>query len=250
MGTSAVPAPAETEKLSTIQRLTNVFFAPSKTFTDLNRNTSWWAAWLLISVFALIFIFAMQKQVGFEQIAKNEIAANPKAAERLDKLPAEARERSIQLQANISKYATYGVPVLLLVNAIVIAAILMGTFNFGLGTEVKLGTALAIVIYAWVPGILKSLLGAVSLFAGADPESFSVRNPVATNIGFFINRVDQPVLYSLLSWFDIFAIWYIILMGIGFASVTKVPRQKAISVVAGWYVLIALIGTGFVAVMR
>jgi hypothetical protein len=250
MAASTVPAPAGGEKLSTIQRLTNVFFAPSKTFNDLNRDTSWWAAWLLISVFALVFVFAMQKQVGFQQMTKNEIAASPKATERIDKLAPEARDNAIRMQSKISQYFTYGIPVLLLIYAVVIGAVLMGTFNFGLGTEVKFGTALAIVLYAWVPGILKSLLAAISLFAGADPEGFNVRNPVATNLGFFVNRIDHPVLHSMLSWVDIFAIWYVVLMGIGFACVSKVPRQKSIWVVAGWYILVALIGSGFVAIMN
>jgi hypothetical protein len=250
MAASTVPAPAGGEKLSTIQRLTNVFFAPSKTFNDLNRDTNWWAAWLLISVFALVFVFAMQKQVGFEQMTKNEIAASPKATERIDKLAPEARDNAIRMQSKISQYFTYGIPVLLLIYAVVIGAVLMGTFNFGLGTEVKFGTALAIVLYAWVPGILKSLLAAISLFAGADPEGFNVRNPVATNLGFFVNRIDHPVLHSMLSWVDIFAIWYVVLMGIGFACVSKVPRQKSIWVVAGWYILVALIGSGFVAIMN
>jgi hypothetical protein len=94
------------------------------------------------------------------------------------------------------------------------------------------------------------LLAAISLFAGADPEGFNVRNPVATNLGFFVNRIDHPVLHSMLSWVDIFAIWYVVLMGIGFACVSKVPRQKSIWVVAGWYILVALIGSGFVAIMN
>src|SRR4051794_40621222 len=164
MGTSTVPAPAEAQKLSAMQRILNVFFAPSKTFTDLKRDASWWPAWLLISVFALTFIFAIQKQVGFQQVARNEIAASPKATERMEQLAPDVRERQIEVQANITKYFTFGIPVLLLLYAAVVAAVLMATFNFGLGAEVKFGTAIAIVLFAWVPGILKSILAAISLF--------------------------------------------------------------------------------------
>jgi hypothetical protein len=249
MGTSTVPAPAESDKLSAVERITNVFFAPSKTFTDLNRDSSWWPAWLLICVFAMIFAFAMQKQVGFEQITKNEIAASPKATEQMEKLTPEARDQRIQLSVTITKVFTYAIPLTILLSAAIIAAVLMGTFNFGFGTEMKFGTILAVLFYAWVPGILKSLLAAISLFAGADPEGFNVRNPAATNIGFFLSRTDHPVLYSLASSIDIFAIWYIILLGIGFSCVSKVKRGTATGVIAGWYILITLIGTGWVALM-
>jgi hypothetical protein len=53
----------------------------------------------------------------------------------------------------------------------------------------------------------------------------------------------------MLSWIDIFAIWFAILMGIGFACASKVKRGTAISVVVGWYIVVALIGTAFTALM-
>jgi hypothetical protein len=249
MSTTPVPASAETEGLSTVERLVNVFFAPSKTFADLNRNNSWWAAWLLIMVFALAFIFAMQQKVGFEQVARNEIAASPKATERMDQLAPEARERQMQISASFTKWISYAFPVTSLIVAAIIAAVLMATFNFGLGAEIKFGTALAVLFYSWVPGILKSLLAAISLYAGADPEGFNVRNPAATNIGFFLSRTDHPALYALASSIDIFAIWYVILMGIGFAAVSKVKRGTATGVVAGWYILVTVLGAGWTALM-
>jgi len=248
MGTNATSAPSAPPPLSTVERITNVFFAPSKTFTDLNRDNSWWPAWLLIAVFAFLFVFAVQKQVGWEQITKNEIAASQKAQDRMEKLNPEQRDQSIQVQSNIGKYISYCIPIFQLFIAAIVAAVLMATFNFGLGTEIKFNTALAIVFYGWIPGILKSVLVAISLFAGADPEGFNVNNPVATNLGYFINRADHPALAGLLSWFDIFTIWYIILFGIGFSCVSRVKRGTAIGVVAGWCALIALVGAGFRAI--
>jgi hypothetical protein len=241
---STAPAPIE-GPLSGIERITNMFFAPSKTFKDLNRNNSWWQPFLLIAVFAYLFVFAVQIKVGYEQITRNEIAASPKAQERIDKLAPEARENALAMQTKIGKGISYVIPVFQLAIGAIIAAVLLGTFNFGLGTELKFNTVMAIVFYGWVPGILKSVLVAVSLFAGADPEAFNINNPAATNLGYFVSRVDHPALASALSWIDIFTIWYIILFGIGFSCVSRVKRGTAISVVAGWCVIIALVGTGF-----
>lgn len=247
MGTTSV-APAPTEpKMSAMDRVINVFVAPSKTFTDLNRDPSWWVAWLLITVFAALFIFAMQKQVGFDQISRNEIAASPKAQERIDKLNPEAREQQLAMQTKITQYITYFFPVTILIFAAIMAAVLMAVFNFGMGSTIKFGMMLAVVMWGWVPGILKSLLAAISLFAGVDPEGFNVRNPAATNLGFFINRGDHPVLHGALSYVDIFAIWYIILFGIGISCVSKVKRNTATWTIAGLYIVFALIATGFTA---
>lgn len=246
MSTTSVP-PVEGEKLSVIQRIINIFVAPSKTFRDLNRNPSWWPAWLLIAVFGLIFIFAMDKQVGFEQVANNEISASPKTVERMEKLAPEQRAQQMQISVTFTKVFSYGFPITMLIIASIIAAVLMASFNFGLGTEIKFGMALAVVLWAWVPGILKSLLAAITLFAGADPEGFNVSNPVATNLAWLFNRTDHPVLYTAGSYIDIFAIWYIILMGIGFSCVSKAKRSSATWLVAGWYIVIAVLGVGWKA---
>ncbi|MGC2741826.1 MAG: hypothetical protein WA672_01470, partial [Candidatus Angelobacter sp.] len=50
--------------LSEPQRLVNTFIAPSKTFTDIRRNASWWVPFLLISIFSISFFVMIDKKVG------------------------------------------------------------------------------------------------------------------------------------------------------------------------------------------
>ncbi len=240
------PTPEPAPGLSTVARITNTFIAPSATFTDLKRKPSWWIAWLLISVFSLLFVFAMQQKVGFDQILENQMKSNPKSAEQFDKMTSDQKG----IATTITKVASYCSPIFVLIISLIFAAVLMATFNFGLGAEIPFGLALAVVFYASIPsGILKSILAAISLYAGADPEAFNPNNPVATNLGYFINQTAHPALSSLASFVDIFGIWSVILMGIGFACVSKVKRSTAFTVVAGWYVLVALVISG-VALLR
>jgi len=60
---SPEPAP-----LSEGQRLVDVFFAPSKTFTDLRRNASWWAPFLIIAIVSLLFVYTVDQKVGFRKV--------------------------------------------------------------------------------------------------------------------------------------------------------------------------------------
>lgn len=237
---ATTPTPEPAPGLSTVARITNVFFSPSTTFTDLKRKPSWWVAWLLISVFSMVFVFAMQQKVGFDQVFENQMKSNPKSAEQLDKMTPDQKAFAEKITAGVS----YATPVIVLIISMIFAGIYLGTFNFGLGTEVSFGLALAIVFYAGIPQILQSLLGAISLYAGADPEAFNPNNPVATNLGYFISQADHPALFVFGSFIDIFRIWTVILTGIGFSCVSKVKRSTAISVVAGWYVLMALVFSG------
>jgi len=246
--TTPAPTPEPAEGLSQVSRITNVFFSPSKTFTDLKRSPSWWAAWLLISVVSLAFVFAIGQKVGFGQMWENQMKANPSSAAQYEKMTPEQRA----FAGNFAKYFSYGTPVIVLIIAVIVAGVMMGTFNFGLGAEIPFGLSLAVVIYSMVPGILKSILAIVSLYAGADPTGFDVNNPVATNLGFLLNgsilnRAEHPALYTLASWVDVFGIWTVILTGIGFACVSKVKKSTAIYVAVGWYALIGLIFTGLAA---
>jgi hypothetical protein len=113
--------------------------------------------------------------------------------------------------------------------------VLCATFNFGVGAIVSFKTAYTIMFYASLPSIIGSILGAISMFAGVEPEGFNVKNPVATNPAHFMDRSGNKFLYEMASSLDIIAIWTIVLLGIGFACNSKVKRSTAIAVVAGWY---------------
>ena len=234
-----VPAPVpepEPARLSEGARLVNTFIAPSKTFTDLGRNASWWGPWLVISFFALLFVYSMDRQIGFDQISRNEIAHSPQA-DQFDKLSPDDQEKRLRFSDALVRYLSYGIPVTILVFLSITTAVLWATFNFGMGANLSYKTAYAIVFYAGLPGIIGSILGAVSMFAGVNPEGFNVNNPVATNPAYFMDRAGNKFLYGMASSLDILVIWTIALMGIGFACNSKVKRGTAIGIVAGWYLL-------------
>src|ERR1035438_9779879 len=88
----ASPAPIpESASLSQGARIVNAFIAPSKTFTDLRRNASWWAPWLLISIFSVLFVYAMARQIGFDKISRLKSSALSCHHERPNRGPNERR---------------------------------------------------------------------------------------------------------------------------------------------------------------
>jgi hypothetical protein len=181
-----VPTP-ESAPLSEGARILNTFIAPSKTFTDLRRNASWWGPWLLISIFSMIFIYAMGRQISFDQISRNQVAHSSRA-EQFEKLPADQQANQIQLSSTIIRYFAYGSPVLILFYFLVSTVVLWATFKIGAGAETSFGQAYAIVMYAALPGIVGAILGIVSLFSGVDPEGFDINNPVGTNLALLHGR--------------------------------------------------------------
>lgn len=244
---SPTPEPAP---LSEGGRIINTFIAPSKTFTDLGRYGKWWS-WLvpfvLISVAAIAFFVVVGQKITFRKVAENQIQASPKAAGRMDKLPADQRDRAMERQAKVTEYITYGYPVVILIFDLIIAALLFATFVFGAGVDVEFKTAFSIVVYAGLPGVLKLLLAIASILGGASPDSFSLQNPVATNPGYFMNPVDSPFLFKIASALDIFLIWTLVLTAIGFTCVSKVKKGTSYAIVFGWWIAATLAGAGIAA---
>jgi hypothetical protein len=225
--------------LSEPARLINTFVAPGSTFADIRRNQSWWLPWLLISVSAVAFFMVLGQKVGFEQIAQNEIQKSSRY-EQFQKLPPEQRESQMRLSTTITRYIGYAAPVTTVIVFAVVAAVLMAVFNFGAGAEVSFKQAMAISFYAALPVVLMHALGIVSLLIGVDPEGFNIRNPVATNPAYFMDPTQNKFLYGLVSGFDVFALWSIVLTGIGYASVSKLKGSTAIGIVAGIFVVYKL----------
>src|SRR5512146_874742 len=208
---SAVPpVPDAPQGLSEAERIIDTFVAPSRTFEDIRRNTSWWVPFLIIAAVSLGFIFAIDKKIGWEQIMQNEVAKNPQAQERIDKLPPEQRDNILQAQVKVLKIFGYATPVLILVAYFIVAAVMLVTFNFGFGAQLRYMNSMAVVTYSFMPTILSGLLGIVAIFAGVDPESFNIRNPVATNPAYFMDTINHKFLYGVASGFDVFNIWVMI----------------------------------------
>ena len=245
----AVPEMNQEPGLSEPQRIINVFTSPSKTFADIRRNSRLWVPFVLSSIFAYMLVFTVGQKVGWEQVTENQMKMNPKAVERMDQLSPEERARRMGFAVTITKGISYAIPVVVLLIDLLIAAVLMATFNFGIGTEIKFGQALAIVMYAGVVGILKSSLAVITLLAGSNVEAFNFSNPVGTNPAYYMSIADTPAwLFRMCSWFDILTIWVFVLIGIGFAVVGRKKISTGIGVMAGWFIALVLLTTGWVAI--
>lgn len=138
MSTFALPeqsAPA----LGHAERVLCTFTAPSRTMADLRRNASWWVPWLLISIASISFVLALDKKIGWTQVMETQLQSNPKAAERMDNMAPDQRANMMKLQATVARGIGFATPVIMLLTIVMVAAILLGLFNFGFGTKLRFG---------------------------------------------------------------------------------------------------------------
>jgi len=245
------PAAEATPGLTQWQRVSNIFSAPSRTFEDIKRgNRSWWMPYLIMIVIGYIFFAAVTTKIGWNQVAQNAIHMNPKAEERMQQAPPAQRDMTMKITQYFTEGAVAASPVILLIAVAVMSLVLWGTINFAFAGKAKFPGIFAVLMYGSLPGILKTLLGTVVIYAGMAPESFNIRNFAPTNLGAFLNPLEtNPGVYAIASAIDFTTIWTLVLVSIGVAIVAGVKRSSGYIAVFGWWAVVVLGGAGWAAIM-
>lgn len=236
-----LPQPA----LSQPARIANVFVSPAGAFTGLDRNASWWLAFVLSCVVSLGYFCTFEAKIGVAKTLSAQMSRNPQYAARVAKTSPEAQAREMEIWAKARRVgmlcAIPGELSFLLIGA----AVLMATFNLGLGAQVRFGVAMAIVVYGNLPDIIRQGVGALLLWAGVKPEGF--RNPLPSSLGVLVPVAQHRFLHRFLSVFDVFSLWAVVLIVLGFSIQGRVKRSTAIVIVLGWFLLYKLTFAGALA---
>ncbi|MDR3748598.1 MAG: YIP1 family protein [Acidobacteriota bacterium] len=242
MSTTAASPTPEPSPLSQAERVVDTFLAPGKTFTDIRRSASWWLPWLLTAIVGWAMVYVVDKKIGIEKVVENQMAMSPKQAAKLDQLPPDQRAAQMETVVKFNRVIAYAFPFISLVIAAVIAGVLLGTFNFGLGAELKFKHCMAVTLYSWLPGVIKALIAILAVSIGGG-EGFTFQNPVASNLSGLVDP-SSHFLYALATSLDLFALWSLVLAGIGYSCLTKVKRGTCMGVVFSWWAVVVLAGAG------
>lgn len=240
---SAQALPLQEKPLSQAERVVDTFVAPSKTFTDILRSTSWWLPFVLMIVATVPYAWAIGQKVGFDSVAEHEIARNPAMQDQFSQLKPAERAVRIHRAAVGYQYSTYCTPVITLIFMALFALVMWATVNFGLGASTRFGQMFALFWYASLPKFLTLLIAFVLLMANVGTESFDFRNPAGTNLGYYLT--DAPGwAKNAGSFIDVFGLWSLALLVIGVSVIARKSKGQAAAVVIGWWFLGLLISTG------
>jgi hypothetical protein len=236
----------ETRGLSQMERVVNVFIAPAVTFRDILRNASWWLPFLLMVLATIGVTVAIQQKVGWEQVVETQIRMNPSQQSQLSGLTPD--QQAVQMHRMVVgyQYVAFAYPVLMLALSALAALVLWASFK-ALGAQTTYGRIFCLWMYCSLPRLLAAVVTMVRLCFGGSPESFDLKEPVGTNIAYYIPDAAAWV-RALLGYFDVIGIWVLVLLVIGTAIVAKVKVGQAAAVVIGWWLLILLVSVAAAAV--
>ena len=242
-------APASASGLNQWQRVANTFIAPSKTFENINRgNRSWWLPLILLALSGYLLFGVSDQKIGLQQAVDNQVRMNPKAQERMEQMTPEQRARVNNIQLEITEGIFVATPLMGIASAALVSMVLLATVNFGFGGRAKYAEVFAVSYYAWLPSIVKVLLGVAVIYAGQLPKAFNIKNFAPTNIGAFLDPVDtNKALYTLATSVDLVTIWILVLMGLRITAVAGVKRSQGFAAVFGWWMVIVLFQMGVAA---
>jgi hypothetical protein len=232
--------------LSQVERVVDTFVTPSKTFRDILRSTSWWLPFVLLVIAAAASAFAVSQKIGFDRVAEMAVQQNSKSADRMAELAPDQRAAQMRIATVFTKDLTYAGGVFVLIIVVIAALLNWASMNFGFGARTTFGQNFAVVMYATLPLIFWYLLNVVLVYAGVNTENFDLKNPVGTNLGYYVT--DSPLwIRTALSFFDIFRIWSLVLSVIGTAIIAKKTIAQAAIVVVGWWIISVLLVAGITA---
>ncbi len=237
----AVKGQPEGPGLSQVERVVDTFVAPTKTFTDILRSSSWWLPYLLGAVLGLLFAYVILNKVGLPTLVDGVVRHNKTLEDSLaNATPGDAaRIRSrVETQFKFS----YAFPVLGLLFGVICAGGMMATANFAVGGKSKYKQMLAVWFYGTLPLFVFNLLVIISIYAGLSGDSFDIQNPIGTNLGYYLSGTELPHwLIALLSAIDVFAIWSALLLTLGVSIVAGIKRSAAAIVIFGWWFIFILL---------
>lgn len=234
---------------NSISRIGGVLFSPKATFASIAQRPTWLAPVLLSCAVALGLFSVFGSRVGWQRAVERNIQNNPITARQMDQMSPEQRQQSMSLQVKIFPYAFYGGAVVgPFLGTLILAALFLGLFKLGYGTQMDIKKSMGIVAYAFVPRILKSLVGILVIYL-KDPSQIDIQNFLASNPGALLSPDTARWLTVLATQFDFFTFWVMILLAIGYHAVNpkKVSVGGAFAGIFGLWLIYVIVLVGFTA---
>jgi hypothetical protein len=214
VGLSFVRLPAVPQKegpLSLVQKVTGIFFEPSRVFRNLREHPRWIGAFAIICVLTVVYNLAFIQRITPERVVDHTIekmanmgppfAPPPEQLQNIKNQQLQTYKNPVQRVAGfISSFAG-----LYLLSVIVAGLSMLGILIFG--GRINFWQALAVTFYAALPVIvIQKILGLVILYLKSPDDLHPILNQETTlqdNLGILFTPSEHPVLFVVASLFGL-----------------------------------------------
>jgi hypothetical protein len=222
----------DSEDDSSLERVAGVFASPGPTFAAIARRPSWWLPLIICAVVSIAATAAVLPRIDFESALREGLAARGKT------IPEAQFDQILATQKRLAGLGYVWAALAPALIALVVGTVLLLAFK-AFGWDLQFRQAFGVTSHALLPTIGISMLlilfvTRLDLVNPADLGDLTHSNP-----GFLVDRHANPALHSLAGSLDVFGIWMLILLVIGFAAAANVTRRKAaMLIVSLWGILV------------
>ncbi len=227
--------------MESVKRLVGAVFAPSETFRKIRERPTW--------VGVLVLFLLLGGAAGYIAIQKiDPEMQRTEVRQQLEKRGLEGDELDQATERATQVTQRFG-PVLAGVGLVVgVLAYLVITLVLWLGLRLAGGEmtfvqGFSATLHGLIPvQALKSLVLIPVLLSvrSVDPQALQSGSILQSNLAFLAPEGASRAVVALLSSFDVFALWTVVLLVLGMSIVGRVSKSTStLVVVGGWVVLIA-----------
>jgi Yip1-like protein len=229
---------------SSFGRLIGVLVAPVRTFQSIAQRPTWLVALLvLVALGTTVGVLAFQK-VDIEAAVRAQIEERSGGD-----ASAEQVERATEVMGKFGwVIALFGGLVFAPLAYLAVALVFWVVFKL-LGSDLAFPASFSVTLHGLMPGAVGALL-AIPVVIGAeeiDLQDLQSGNLLLTNLGALAPEGSGAALRSLLSSLDLFSLWSLVLLAVGYAIVGRVSRATAAWTVTALWILYVLCKAGWAA---
>jgi hypothetical protein len=221
--------------------MAGVLFAPAETFAEIVRKPDVLIPLIVIMVVSAIFAIVAVPRVDFIGPMREQMAQQKPNMAEAD------LDRAVKIVSASTKILLYASPLLGAILLVIVAFALLMAFRL-MGGEGTFKEALSVTVYSWLPFTISGIVATIIIAARGNIPADQLDTLVRSNVAFLADPKSQRLLHTLLGAFDLFTIWSLYLLTIGFSYVARVSRAKAAAIIVSLWAVVLVFKLGFAAI--
>ncbi len=220
---------------SSFGRVLSVLTSPTATFRSIAERPTWLVPTLVLVVLGLISMLVAVPRIDWEGTMRAQLEQSGR------QVPAEQIETQVEFMEKFGTVMMYVAAVVLpWIIYPLMALIFLGLFRV-VGSELGFKTSLGVLLYGFMPWAVATLLGIPVMLAQDSLVAERLDAGVLmSNLAVFAGDDTGSAMGSLLASVDLFSLWTIALLVIGYAIAARVSKGRSAAIVVGlWLVFIA-----------
>lgn len=244
MGESVAPLPESGGGF--FQDLIDVYFAPREAFTRIVRSPRILVPLVAYAVLVLGFTGIWMQKMDPVEFMKTQIEESGRA----DRIPAEQRGAIIEQQAKMMPIFAWVVgPISIAVVLLAIAGALLFVYRFFYSGEVSFRQSFAIVTWVFLAVGLITTPVTLAIMSLKSDWNITPQDAVQANLALLLDKsTAAKPLWALLSSIDIFSLWMVFLLAVGFGVASRKTTGSAIWGVGIAWAIVVLVKVGWAAI--